>query len=93
VEDTVTDNGVKTAYSILQRHEPTPKYKVWCDIFGVKYADYMNQETADARTEGEKCKAVEVAQKMIKGGRPVAEIVEFTGLTEQEVEVLQKPVR
>ncbi len=83
VEDTVKDEGVKMAYSILKRHEPTQKYKDWCDL----------QETVGARIQGEKLKAVEVGQKMLNRGRPVAEIVEYTGLTEQEVEALQKLVR
>ena len=93
VEETVKDEGVKMAYSILKRHEPTQKYKDWCDLYGVKYADHIAQEAAEAKIQGEKTKALEFAQKLLNRGRPVEEIIEDTGLTGQEVEALKKPVR
>ncbi len=104
VNDTVKDEGVRIAYSILKRHEPTKKYKDWYDLYGSQYADHMDQEIAKASAEADakasaKASAeatiqerTEVAQKMLNGGCPVAEIAKYTGLTEQEVEALQKPV-
>src|SRR3990167_2528062 len=39
--------------------------------------------------EGEKKKSVEIVQKMLKITRPIQEIVEVTGLTEEEIQSLQ----
>ena len=41
-------------------------------------------------TRGKKLQSVEIAQKMLKGGRPVEEIQEFTGLSISEIESLRK---
>ena len=92
VNDTVKDEGVRMAYSILKRHEPTKKYKDWCDLYGSQYADHMAQETAKASAQASAKARTEVAQKMLNEGYPVADISKCTELTEQEVEALQKPV-
>lgn len=77
VEETVKDEGVKIAYSILKSHEPT-------DLYGIKCTDHIAQETAEA----EKNTALKIAQKLLNRGHPVAEIVEDTGLTERELKAL-----
>lgn len=42
------------------------------------------------REEGRKDKALEMARAMLAKGKPVSEIIEFTGLSEEEVKALQK---
>ena len=49
--------------------------------------DYQN--TIDfAREEGEENKAREIARKLLKMGMSIADIVEITGLTEEQIQAL-----
>ena len=43
----------------------------------------------EGRTEGETLKALEVAKKMLKRNRPIDEIIDFTGLSLDEVNELR----
>lgn len=52
VEAEAVDEGVKEAYAILRRHEPTEKYKKWRDLYGRKYAEGIVQAEEEARVEG-----------------------------------------
>ena len=44
----------------------------------------------EGRAEGENKRAVEIARKMIRHDRPLAEVAEITGLTLEEVEPLRE---
>ena len=48
--------------------------------------DYEN----NLRKEGENSKASEMAKKMLLKNKPIAEIMEFTGLSEKEVKKIKK---
>jgi len=39
---------------------------------------------------GERKKAVEIAEKMLLNGEPIKKIIEYTGLTENEIKDIQK---
>ena len=53
-----------------------------------RYAAVLEVEKAEGKKEGKK----EIARKMLDRGRPLAEIEEDTGLTQQEIESLKKSV-
>ncbi len=42
--------------------------------------------------KGKKEKAMEIAKKMIKKGMEIPFLIEITGLTEEEIEILQKEI-
>ncbi len=89
VEQQVTDEGVKMAYSILKKHEPTDLYKSWCDIYGKKYADQMIQETAAAEEKGLKEGLLKAARGLKKAGISDDVISQSTGLPLEEVAELK----
>jgi predicted transposase/invertase (TIGR01784 family) len=49
----------------------------------------MEKGRAEGRTEGERLKAIAIAQNMLEIGLPVEQIVQATGLTHEEIERLK----
>ena len=52
----------------------------------IRYAEKHGRE--EGREEGLEQKAVEIARKMLEKKKEMAEIVEFTGLTEEQIRAL-----
>ncbi len=53
--------------------------------------DYAKEEAHEAGVKkGEKNKQIEIAKKMLKDNMPIEYILEYTGLTEEEIKKLQK---
>jgi predicted transposase/invertase (TIGR01784 family) len=46
-------------------------------------------ERTEGKKEGEKTAKIEIAQKMLRRGRPLGEIMEDTGLTTEEIEAIR----
>jgi predicted transposase/invertase (TIGR01784 family) len=53
------------------------------------YGTVLSVEREDGRKEGERAKAMEVAKRMLGRGRPIPEIAEDTGLSEEEINSLK----
>lgn len=72
-----------------------PNYKTVGDRFyenGLAEGEKIGREAglADGRLEGEMRRAVETARKMLVKNRPMDEIVEFSGLSEEQIKTIQK---
>jgi predicted transposase/invertase (TIGR01784 family) len=87
---------LQQAYHIAEQHTWTAEELEIYEAQGLKLGKAKNAlETAfvDGRTEGkaegEKAKAVTVAQKMLAGGFDVATIATMTDLTAAEIEALR----
>lgn len=89
VQGEVTDEGVKKAYEILKRHEPTDQYKEWRNLYGRKYAEQMVQETAAAEEKGRREEKLEIARKMYFQSIDVEIISNITGLSLEEIATLK----
>lgn len=50
----------------------------------------ISHYVADEKSKAEKNKAIEIARKMLRRGRPLKEIIEDTDLTEEEIKALKK---
>lgn len=89
VERNVKDEGVKMAYSILKKHEPTEQYKNWRETYGRKYDEQMVQETAAAKEEGRKEEKINFARILKKEGMSDEFIFKTTGLSLDEISLLE----
>ena len=54
-----------------------------------QYSDHTNKLVSEGEHKAAHNKASEIAKKMLVGGRPLEEIVEYSGLTTGEVEVMK----
>ena len=91
---------IKEAYSILDRFHWTEEELQQYEKLITDEADmHSTLEAAkreghreghrEGRREGERKNSLEIAQKMLKRARPIQEIIEDTGLTEEEIKSLQ----
>lgn len=86
VMEHVKDQGVKNAYSILEKHEPEDQYKSWKETFGPKIAEQLVQEAAAARAEEKR----EIAKKLIENKKlNDQDISDASGLSLDEVKKLR----
>ncbi len=106
VEMAVKENkNVKKADKVLERISKDPKERERYEAilkaeFNQKISSQKFEERGEARgkiigreegkKEGEKQKQIEIAKKMLNKNKPIEEIAEFTGLTEEEVNKLKQ---
>ena len=100
VEADVTMPPLKKAYQLIESSTLPDKIRIEYEEaqkkrFQVKHyvADEKSKSKAEGRIEGriegEKNKAIEIARKMLLRNRPTSEIIEDTGLTEEEINDLK----
>lgn len=64
--------------------------KNYLKLSSLFFVPYLKEpQRAEGRTEGEKRAKIEIAQKMLRRGRPLDEIMEDTGLTTEEIEAIR----
>ena len=98
VEMAVKENkNVKKADKVLERISKDPKERERYEAilkaeFNQKISSQKFEERGEARGKiiGEKQKQIEIAKKMLNKNKPIEEIAEFTGLTEEEVNKLKQ---
>ena len=99
------NKNVKKADKVLERISKDPKERERYEAilkaeFNQKISSQKFEERGEARgkiigreegkKEGEKQKQIEIAKKMLNKNKPIEEIAEFTGLTEEEVNKLKQ---
>ena len=101
VEMAVKENKkVKKADKVLERISKDPKERERYEAilkaeFNQKISNQKFEEKGEARgkiigrEEGEKNKQIEIAKKMLNKNKPIEEIIEFTGLGEEEINNLK----
>ena len=97
------NKNVKKADKVLERISKDPKERERYEAilkaeFNQKISSQKFEERGEARgkiigreegkKEGEKQKQIEIAKKMLNKNKPIEEIIEFTGLTKEEIERL-----
>ena len=91
------NKNVKKADKVLERISKDPKERERYEAilkaeFNQKISSQKFEERGEARGKiiGEKQKQIEIAKKMLNKNKPIEEIAEFTGLTEEEVNKLKQ---
>jgi len=92
IPENTNDNGLLTAYKDAEKHNWTKE-----ELEEYEYAQMREQDEKGeielAKERAEEKKAVEIAKKMIKANKPIAEIIEFTDLTKERIEKLNKEMK
>jgi len=92
IPENTNDNGLLTAYKDAEKHNWTKE-----ELEEYEYAQMREQDEKGeielAKERAEEKKAVEIAKKMIKANKPIAEIIEFTDLTNERIEKLNKEMK
>jgi predicted transposase/invertase (TIGR01784 family) len=83
---------VKKGFERLSYHKWNPdmqkEYRLQVEDREEFEAMYAVERT-EGKKEGEKTAKIEIAQKMLRRGRPLGEIMEDTGLTTEEIEAIR----
>jgi hypothetical protein len=91
VANSITTPGVLQAFESARLGNPPGEVReryVEEDLDFDRYSEHTNMLVREGVREGEHNKASEIARKMLFGGRPLEEIVEYSGLTKEEVEAM-----
>ncbi len=90
VMENVKDQGVKSAYDILARHEPGDQYKAWKENFGPKIAEQFVQEAAAAKEEGKAQEKRDIAKRLVENKKlSDQDISDASGLHLDEIKKLR----
>ena len=93
------NKNVKKADKVLERISKDPKERERYEAilkaeFNQRISSQKFEEKGEARgkiigrEEGKKQNQIEIAKKMLNKNKPIEEIIEFTGLTKEEIERL-----
>ena len=87
---------VKKADKVLERISKDPRERERYEAilkaeFNQRISNQKFEEKGEARGKvlGERNKQIEIAKKMLNKNKPIEEIMEFTGLTEEEINELK----
>ena len=87
---------VKKADKVLERISKGPRERERYEAilkaeFNQRISNQKFEEKGEARGKvlGERNKQIEIAKKMLNKNKPIEEIMEFTGLTEEEINKLK----
>ena len=87
---------VKKADKVLERISKDPRERERYEAilkaeFNQRISNQKFEEKGEARGKvlGERNKQIEIAKKMLNKNKPIEEIMEFTGLTEEEINKLK----
>jgi len=88
VMEHVKDRGVKSAYDILEKHEPGDQYKAWKETFGPKVAEQLVQSKAEGINEAR----MNIAKSLLRSGMKIEDVVIHSGFSEEQVKTLSKNI-
>ena len=81
------DREVEKYMKEVERVNQDPKFREYMTKEEDQKKIY-NTQMSKAFHEGEKENSIEIAKKMINKGKEISEIIEFTGLSKEEIESL-----
>ena len=89
------NKNVKKADKVLERISKDPKERERYEAIlkaefnqRISNQKFMDKGIIEGEARGKKQNQIEIAKKMLNKNKPIEEIIEFTGLTKEEIERL-----